>query len=140
MKTDKEKFKNNYNSSNYIPRVIDLVVKNDLCIGCGMCTYSCESNVLQMQWNEFGFLTPIEVNHCTNDHACISVCPFNPYPEQEVKTENELAEMFLENATSFHPKVGKYNNFYTGFSNFWGDLVFDFATFFARLKRSQTPS
>ena len=85
---------------NSIPKVIDLVVNNDLCIGCGLCTYKCPSKALDMQWNEYGFLVPVLSGNCGADGACLTVCPFNPYPEKDVKTENELADIFLTDTRS----------------------------------------
>lgn len=102
---------------NYSPKVIDLVVKNDLCIGCGLCTYKCPSKALEMKWNEYGFLTPVLSGSCDNDGSCLSVCPFNPFPAEEVKTEDELANIFLNEAPNHHPKIGKYYGLYAGYSN-----------------------
>ncbi len=102
---------------NYTPKVIDLVVKNDLCIGCGLCTYRCPSKALEMRWNEYGFLTPVLSDSCDNDGSCLSVCPFNPSPAEEVKTEDELANIFLYEAPNQHPKIGKYYGLYAGYSN-----------------------
>jgi coenzyme F420 hydrogenase subunit beta len=100
-----------------IPKVIDIVLKNDLCIGCGLCVYKCPSNALQMNWNEYGFLVPELANKCDQTGECISVCPFNPIPEKEVETENELADIFLNTSEKFHPKIGKYVGIYAGYSN-----------------------
>ena len=101
---------------NSIPKVIDLVVNNDLCIGCGLCTYKCPSKALDMQWNEYGFLVPVLSGNCGADGACLTVCPFNPYPEKDVKTENELADIFLTDTTLSHPKIGKYLGIYAGYA------------------------
>jgi coenzyme F420 hydrogenase subunit beta len=102
--------------NNNISKVIDLVVDNDLCIGCGLCTYKCPTKALDMQWNEYGFLIPVLTSTCGADGACLTVCPFNPYPEKEVKTENELADIFLKDATLLHPQVGKYEGIYAGYA------------------------
>lgn len=102
---------------NYTPKVIDLVVKNDLCIGCGLLTYKCPSKALEMKWNEYVFLTPVLSGSCDNDGNCLSVCPFNPFPAEEVKTEDELANIFLNEAPNKHPKIGKYYGLYAGYSN-----------------------
>ena len=99
-----------------IPKVIDLVVNNDLCIGCGLCTYKCPSKALEMQWNEHGFLVPALSGTCSSDGACLTVCPFNPYPEKEVKTENELADIFLNDTVLAHQKIGKYKGIYAGYA------------------------
>jgi len=99
-----------------IPKVIELVISNDLCIGCGLCVYKCPSKALEMHWNDLGFLEPKQVGICKEERNCISVCPFNPYPEEEVKTENELANLYLKDKVSFHPLVGKYHGIYAGYT------------------------
>ncbi len=101
----------------HIPEVISKVVNQDLCIGCGLCVYKCPSGALKMNWNELGFLTPQLTNECNNNGDCITVCPFNPEPENEVKTENELAEKFLIDAILHHPKIGKYYGIYAGYAH-----------------------
>ncbi|MGV8114991.1 MAG: Coenzyme F420 hydrogenase/dehydrogenase, beta subunit C-terminal domain [Lentimicrobium sp.] len=99
------------------PKVIVSVVNNDLCIGCGLCVYKCPNNALEMNWNQFGFIIPELAGNCSSDGSCITVCPFNPIPDDEVKTENELAEIFLTENKHQHLKIGKYINIYAGFSN-----------------------
>jgi len=99
------------------PKVIDLVVNNNLCIGCGLCVSKCTSNALEMSWNEDGFLVASAVGNCDCNGNCLEVCPFNPFPKEEVKTENEIAELFLPTATNVTRKIGKYNSIYAGYSN-----------------------
>jgi coenzyme F420 hydrogenase subunit beta len=99
------------------PKVIDQVVANDLCIGCGLCVYACPSQALDMKWNDFGFLVPELTGTCGLDGSCTDVCPFNPIPQKEVETEFELADIFLNNSQKSHPKIGKYNAIYAGYSN-----------------------
>jgi len=99
-----------------IPIVIDLVVNNDICIGCGLCVYKCPSKALDMKFNELGFLVPELVDDCDLDGACITVCPFNINPLAEIKSENELANNFLNETENSHPKIGKYKNIYAGYS------------------------
>lgn len=101
----------------YIPKVINLIVKNDLCIGCGLCVYKCPSKALSMHWSEFGFLEPELTGECDLDGSCLSVCPFNPYPDKEVETENELAKLFLTDKISHHTKIGRYKGIYAGYAN-----------------------
>lgn len=100
-----------------VPAVIENVVNNDLCIGCGICVYKCPSKALEMQWDKFGFLVPELTSDCNLNGDCLTVCPFNPKPEKEVQTENELAEKFITNSSKSHPKIGKYNGIYAGFSD-----------------------
>lgn len=100
-----------------IPKVIDSVVNNDLCIGCGLCVYKCPNYAMEMKWNKLGFLIPELAGNCDSDGSCISVCPFNPFPEDEVRTENEIADRFLQENTQYHQKIGKYINIYAGYAN-----------------------
>ena len=99
------------------PKVIDYVVQNDLCIGCGLCVYKCPSNALETKLNDLGFFIPESNGNCDLDGDCLKVCPFNPIPAIEVKTENELADIFLIDSPKKEPKIGKYSSLYAGFSN-----------------------
>lgn len=100
-----------------LPKVINLVVNNDLCIGCGLCSYKCPARALEMRWNDYGFLVPVLTGICDANGSCIRVCPFNPYPERNLLTENEIADIFLKDARLSHPKIGKYAGIYAGYSN-----------------------
>lgn len=94
--------------------VIDLVVNQDLCIGCGLCSVV-DSNI-QMGWNKYGFLVAQSKN--TNlSSLSLKVCPFNPFPENPVKTEKELAELFLSDASQKHNRMGSFIGTYVGYSS-----------------------
>ncbi len=100
-----------------IPKVISLVVEQDLCTGCGLCINECSNKSLSMQWNEYGFLTPKLKNHtCTSDGECITVCPFNPFPEDETKTEDEIAKIFFLDTKFHNPIIGNYEGLFVGHS------------------------
>lgn len=101
----------------HIPKIIEFVVKKDLCTGCGLCITQCSNQSLIMDWNDFGFLIPKQTNDCSLDAECIKVCPFNPFPDDEVKTEDELADIFLEKDSKTHKNIGKYHRIYVGYSN-----------------------
>lgn len=97
--------------------IIDSVVNQDLCTGCGACLYHTQSNDWKMDWNKEGFLVPTVKNGKGEmNKAAINVCPFNPYPADEVRTEDELANLFLKEAPNHHPQVGRYYNTYAGYS------------------------
>lgn len=97
--------------------VISQVVDNDLCIGCGACTYACDSNALSMHWNDYGFLVPELTDTCDCNDACINVCPFNPSPKPEVKNESKIANIFLSESTVEIDKLGRLINVYAGHSH-----------------------
>lgn len=98
------------------PHILDVVVKNDLCIGCGLCVYACPSKAIEMKWDEHGFLIPQLSGSCDSNGDCLKVCPFNPFPEKEIRTENELADLFLTDKQKHHPKIGKFNAIYAGYA------------------------
>lgn len=100
-----------------IPKVITDIVQNDLCIGCGMCTYVCPEKALEMEWNEYGFLVPHLKGSCNSEGCCTDVCPFNLNPKIEVRTENEIANLFLPKNQLYHPRIGKYTGIYVGHAN-----------------------
>ncbi|MCE5305746.1 4Fe-4S dicluster domain-containing protein [bacterium] len=57
--------------------MIDEIVKNDLCIGCGTCAGICSRKVLEIQDNEYGEYIPTEVQACDSGCGlCLEVCPF----------------------------------------------------------------
>ncbi|MDD2425870.1 MAG: Coenzyme F420 hydrogenase/dehydrogenase, beta subunit C-terminal domain [Bacteroidales bacterium] len=98
-------------------KVIDLVTRRDLCTGCGLCCYSCSSHALEMHWNDYGFLEPVLTGSCKSCGDCITVCPFNPQPAPEIRDENKIAGLFLQEATLHHPRIGRYNGLYAGYSD-----------------------
>lgn len=100
-----------------IPNVIDTVVENDLCTGCGLCVYKCPTKAIGMRWNDEGFLVPKLTGKCNLKGECLTVCPFNPFPDEKVKTENEIAGLFLTDTKNFHPKIGRYEGIYAGYAN-----------------------
>jgi len=97
--------------------IFDAVVKQDLCVGCGACLYSSTKNNLGMKWNKEGFLNPNPDIPELLSEDNLKVCPFNPFPDKEVRTENEIADIFLKNAPNRDQKVGHYYNTYVGYSN-----------------------
>ncbi len=100
---------------NNVPK-IGSVVKNDLCIGCGLCVYKCPNRALEMKWSEFGFLVPELSGNCDSNGDCVTVCPFNLFPAKEVETENELADIFHQQTRNYHCSIGKYDSIYAGYS------------------------
>lgn len=96
--------------------MIKAVVDNDMCIGCGLCAAQCKSGAIKMKMNQFGFYTANVDDSYEIDESIINVCPFNPNPNDKVKTENEIASLFLNEAKKKHKKIGNYINTYAGYS------------------------
>lgn len=102
------------------PLVISSVVENDLCVGCGVCVQACANGALDMAWDRNGFLVPeSKKDTCDDCGACIDVCPFNPEPQAACGDEDALAKTFLGDAQNHHPKVGRYDAIYAGYSKSW---------------------
>ena len=97
--------------------IFDAVIKQDLCVGCGACLYSSSKGNLKMIWSNEGFLIPKTEKPELISEESLKVCPFNPFPDEEVRTENEIADIFLKDAPNRHPRVGHYYNTYVGYSN-----------------------
>ena len=96
--------------------IINSVVDNDMCVGCGLCTYKNEKK-LEMSWNDEGFLVPKLKYDDAELELDLEVCPFNPKPDKNVKTENEIANIFLKDAKHKHPRIGRFNNLFVGYAD-----------------------
>ena len=58
--------------------VIDEIVKNDLCIGCGICAGICPHKILEIHENKCGEYVPFETQECNSSCSlCLEVCPFS---------------------------------------------------------------
>lgn len=91
---------------------IDLIVKNHLCTGCGVCVSEDQTHQAKMIWNNEGFLVPSLGKSSTQDKM-IKVCPF----AIQQKNEDELGELFLKlPETQYHDKIGYYYGLYAGYS------------------------
>src|SRR5690554_1509800 len=100
-----------------VPLVIESIVANDLCVGCGVCVAQCPSGALVMDWNSQGFLQPKLKDICNADGECLKVCPFNFEPEASVRTEDEISALFLNQSNQSSEKIGRYINLYAGFAS-----------------------
>lgn len=91
---------------------IDLIVKNHLCTGCGVCVSEDQTRQAKMIWNNEGFLVPLLGKSSTQDKM-VKVCPF----AIQQKDEDELGELFLKQPeTQYHDKIGYYYGLYAGYS------------------------
>jgi len=105
------------NKEMILPLVLREIVSADLCIGCGLCVYSCPADALKMHWNEYGFLVPVLQGDCDNNGLCIKSCPFNNQPENDISSEDDIASFYLKEAKNKNSRFGRYNGIYAGYSN-----------------------
>ena len=90
------------------------IINNNLCTGCGVCISESKGDS-RMEWDELGFLVPIGTDFDISKDV-LKVCPFNSNPEEDVKDEDKLAEIFLKNSSNYDDKIGRFENCYAGYS------------------------
>jgi coenzyme F420 hydrogenase subunit beta len=96
--------------------VIKEIVKNDLCIGCGICAAMCPQKALVMKFNEYGEYNPVKEGNCSDKcDLCMSVCPFNDGNKNETVLGTELYGGIKEIKYLF--ETGYYLDSYVGYSN-----------------------
>lgn len=108
MKTPQDRTEQFYN-------VCNLIVPNEVCVGCGLCAGICPADALEIEWNKYGEYVPVErAGRCTNCGECLQVCPFG---NQQVN-ETDLAKAEFENIEGIkhNPVTGFYLDLYAGYS------------------------
>ncbi|WP_410508124.1 Coenzyme F420 hydrogenase/dehydrogenase, beta subunit C-terminal domain [Methanosarcina hadiensis] len=97
------------------PNVIDKIVKNDLCIGCGVCAGVCPQRILKIQDNKYGEYVPYETQVCSSHCGlCLEVCPFN---SDENETHMGAKIYGSIEGMKYLSKTGYYLGSYAGYSN-----------------------
>lgn len=96
--------------------VIDLVVKHDLCSGCGVCVACCPGKFLTMGFADNGDLTSCwAMAPCLRDCGiCIDVCPFSAGVFDPRPLSNEIFGQKCRVSKSFHNDVGLYSKAFVG--------------------------
>jgi len=90
---------------------IEMVVKKDLCTGCGTCAGICPKNAIEMiiDHHKGIYLPQIVQEECSNCGICYSICPGH---EVNFKLLNN--EFFGQEPED--PLLGNYINCYTGYA------------------------
>jgi NAD-dependent dihydropyrimidine dehydrogenase PreA subunit len=56
----------------YLDDISSLVLKDEKCVGCGLCTEVCPHGVFEMQQNKAHI---VDFNACMECGACVNNCP-----------------------------------------------------------------
>lgn len=96
-----------------IINVTDIVVKNDMCIGCGICSSLCPANALEIEFNQNGEYNSKLTGNCLDSCSlCLDVCPFN-----NNKNEDQLAENIFPDYLKHDSNLGFHLNTYSAHIN-----------------------
>jgi len=92
--------------------VVEAVVANGVCVGCGMCAGVCPQECLEMRETPWGEHQPAMVGECSSCGLCISVCPFSDVGPNE----DDIAKaLFAGEPRILHtPEIGYYRECYVG--------------------------
>jgi len=96
--------------------VCEVIVKNDFCIGCGICASVCPVQVLEMRFNKFGEYQPVEYKDgcLPNCDICLRACPFW---NQDQNEDTLTKDLFSSESSINHTKeTGYYLESYVGYS------------------------
>lgn len=96
-----------------IINVTDIVVKNNMCIGCGICASLCPTNALEIEFNQNGEYNSKLTGNCLDSCSlCLEVCPFN-----NSKNEDQLAINIFSDNLKHDTNLGFYSNVYSAHIN-----------------------
>jgi len=96
-------------------RNISYTIKNDLCLGCGICQSACPSNAINILVKNGRFIPHIDKTKCKNDrgcHRCHDICPGLGVDLKRIANEQFTDEQIKNNAWA-----GRFLKCFTGHSN-----------------------
>lgn len=90
-------------------------MKNDLCIGCGICVGICPQKILEVQDTEYGEYIPSEIQVCDSHCGlCLEVCPFGI---NENETQIGAKIYGSTEGIKYLSQTGYHLDSYVGYSN-----------------------
>ena len=90
--------------------IFDNIIKNDLCVGCGVCCVLDDN--LKMEWDVNGFYKPIIINeNLSVSKITYEVCPFN---NEKINEDYINEHYYNSNSSKFDNFVGWYKACYIG--------------------------
>ena len=98
--------------------VIQKVVANSWCVGCGICAAVCPKKRLEIHWNERGEYNPVEVAGCLDCSEacslCYQVCPAH----RKLMNETEIGRQWYGAVEDIQhtDETGYFRSSYVGYS------------------------
>lgn len=93
---------------------INFTVKNDLCVGCGVCQDTCPQKAISIEVRKGLFRPSVDDSRCNNHkgcHKCFDVCGGVGAEIKSIATET-----ICEDETKEDKYIGRYINHYIGYS------------------------
>lgn len=93
---------------------IQYTVKNNLCLGCGICSDACPTGSITMQIENGEYRPSINLNTCINSkgcHKCSNICPGVGIKLLNISKEKLDTETIKE-----HTLIGRYEYAYSGYA------------------------
>jgi coenzyme F420 hydrogenase subunit beta len=97
--------------------VCDIIVVNDMCVGCGLCAGICPVHVLEMRFNLNKEYIPVEYKEgcLPKCDLCLRACPFY---SQDVNEDTLASIAFSDQENINHlPELGYYLESLVGYNN-----------------------
>lgn len=89
--------------------IIDTVIKNDYCIGCGACSFA--NKDFKVGYDKFGMYKAMwNGKELSSDDKSVHVCPFS----NQSKNEDEISNEIFKSAEGHNGYIGRYIQSYVG--------------------------
>lgn len=95
---------------------ISYIVKNELCVGCGVCQDACPQKAITVEAKNGVFRPKVNETKCINEkgcHKCRLVCPGGGINISELENKYFGNEIGIKE----NPYIGRHIAYYAGFSN-----------------------